>query len=349
MPNPHAYEVQRVYQDIHTTLLPDGSVEVYNERFFTPTDDLSMQWTLLRDGRPVRSGTVNGLSVAPQQRAKVTIPYGPADGDGEWLLNVAWVLNESTPMLQAGTVIARDQLRLSEPAVSMARLSDDPVTSLDRKAGFITVNGRDFSIAFNETDGLLSRYDVGGRPMLKDSCVISPNFWRAPTDNDYGANLQSRYSAWKRPGLSLTSLDARRTDNGNAEVKAVYRLRKVPATLTMTYTIDGRGAVRIDQDLTPDEGSKVVGNLGLRNHRRAFDHCRSDRSRPLQNQPPLNHGLVLRRMHRPPCPRLRQQLNRQRCSGRSLLNRLSADDVPSSCGRSGSYPLPCIADSIYQI
>ncbi|MDE6038062.1 MAG: DUF4981 domain-containing protein, partial [Duncaniella sp.] len=193
VPNPHAYEVQRVYQDIHTTLLPDGSVEVYNERFFTPTDDLSMQWTLLRDGLPVRSGTVNGLSVAPQQRAKVSIPYGPADGDGEWLLNVAWVLNESTPMLQAGTVIARDQLRLSEPAVSMARLSDDPVTSLDRKAGFITVNGRDFSIAFNETDGLLSRCDVGGRPMLKDSCVISPNFWRAPTDNDYGANLQSRY------------------------------------------------------------------------------------------------------------------------------------------------------------
>ena len=257
VPNPHAYEVQRLYQDIHTTLLPDGRVEVYNERFFTPTDDLSMQWTLLRDGRPVRSGTVSDISIAPQQRKQLSIPYGKTDGDGEWLLNIAWRLDESTPLLEAGTVIARNQLTLTQPSVNMAQLQDIPVTSIDRKAGFITVNGKDFSIAFNETDGYMSRYDIGGRPMLKDSCLVTPNFWRAPTDNDFGARLQQRYSAWKRPGLSLTSLDARRTDNGNAEVKALYRMRNIPASLEMTYTIDGRGAVRINQVMTPDEGAKA--------------------------------------------------------------------------------------------
>ncbi|MDE6394357.1 MAG: DUF4981 domain-containing protein, partial [Duncaniella sp.] len=257
VPNPHAYEVQRVYQDIHTTLLPDGRVEVYNERFFTPTDDVSMQWTLLRDGRPVRSGTISDVNIAPQQRKQLTVPYGPTDGECEWLLNVAWSLDGSTPMLDAGTVIARDQLRLSEPAVRMSGLADMPVTSIDRKGGLITVNGRDFSIAFNETDGFISRYDVGGRPMLKDSCTITPNFWRAPTDNDYGAHLQEKYSAWKRPGLSLTSIDAAETDNGNAEVKARYSMRNVPATLELTYTIDGRGAMKIEQVMTPEEGQKA--------------------------------------------------------------------------------------------
>lgn len=256
VPNPHAYEVQRVYQDIHTTLLPDGKVEVYNERFFTPLDDVQMQWTLLRDGHAVRTGTVAGIKAAPQQRVTLDVPYGDTAGEGEWLLNIAYTLKKSTPLLAAGTVIAREQLRLTPADVKMAPLADTPVTSVDRKAGYLTVNGKNFSVAFSEMNGYISRYDVDGRPMLKDSCDITPNFWRAPTDNDYGAGLQTKYSAWLNPGLTLARLDSEERD-GRAIVNASYRMRNIPATLDISYTIDGNGAVKVVQTMTPNSDGKA--------------------------------------------------------------------------------------------
>ncbi len=256
VPNPHAYEVQRVYQDIHTTLLPDGKVEVYNERFFTPLSDVAMQWTLLRDGRPVRSGNISDINVDPQQRAVIAVPYGPAEGEGEWLLNVDYRLKQAAPLLDAGTTVAREQLRLSPATVRMASLSGSPVTSVERKAGFITVTGPQFSIAFSETDGYISRYDVDGQPMLKDGSEITPNFWRAPTDNDYGAGLQKKYRAWLNPGLTLASIDSEERD-GKAIVKADYRMRNIPATLSIIYTVDGNGAVKVVETMTPEQGAKA--------------------------------------------------------------------------------------------
>ena len=256
VPNPHAYEVQRVYQDIHTTLLPDGKVEVYNERFFTPLSDVAMQWTLLRDGRPVRSGNISDINVDPQQRAVIAVPYGPAKGEGEWLLNVDYRLKQAAPLLDAGTTVAREQLRLSPATVRMASLSDSPVTSVERKAGFITVTGPQFSIAFSEMDGYISRYDVDGQPMLKDGSEITPNFWRAPTDNDYGAGLQKKYRAWLNPGLTLASIDSEERD-GKAIVKADYRMRNIPATLSIIYTVDGNGAVKVVETMTPEQGAKA--------------------------------------------------------------------------------------------
>ncbi|MEZ3558680.1 MAG: DUF4981 domain-containing protein [Duncaniella sp.] len=256
VPNPHAYEVQRVYQDIHTTLLPDGKVEVYNERFFTPLSDVAMQWTLLRDGRPVRSGNISDINVDPQQRAVIAVPYGPAEGEGEWLLNVDYRLKQAAPLLDAGTTVAREQLRLSPATVRMASLSGSPVTSVERKAGFITVTGPQFSIAFSEMDGYISRYDVDGQPMLKDGSEITPNFWRAPTDNDYGAGLQKKYRAWLNPGLTLASIDSEERD-GKAIVKADYRMRNIPATLSIIYTVDGNGAVKVVETMTPEQGAKA--------------------------------------------------------------------------------------------
>ncbi len=256
VPNPHAYEVQRVYQDIHTTLLPDGKVEVYNERFFTPLSDVAMQWTLLCDGRPVRSGNISDINVGPQQRAVIAVPYGPTEGDGEWLLNVDYRLKQAAPLLDAGTTVAREQLRLSPATVRMASLSDAPVTSVERKAGFITVTGPQFSISFSEMDGYISRYDVDGQPMLKDGSEITPNFWRAPTDNDYGAGLQKKYRAWLNPGLTLASIDSEELD-GKAIVKADYRMRNIPATLSITYTVDGNGAVKVVETMTPEQGAKA--------------------------------------------------------------------------------------------
>ena len=52
--------------------------------------------------------------------------------------------------------------------------------------------------------GYLTVYNVAGRNILEDGHQLTPNFWRAGTDNDYGAGLQKHYKVWKNPTIKLS-------------------------------------------------------------------------------------------------------------------------------------------------
>lgn len=56
---------------------------------------------------------------------------------------------------------------------------------------------------FNRSTGWLDSYKAEGVEMLKAGYSLRPNFWRAPTDNDFGANLQTKYAVWKQPAMEL--------------------------------------------------------------------------------------------------------------------------------------------------
>ena len=87
VPNPHADEVRYFYQNVWTTPadIKAGKVNVYNENFFRDLSDLNLDWTLLHDGLPVRSGRVAELNVAPGATEQIAIPYGDISDKGEWL------------------------------------------------------------------------------------------------------------------------------------------------------------------------------------------------------------------------------------------------------------------------
>ena len=68
--------------------------------------------------------------------------------------------------------------------------------------------------------------------MIKDGEALKPNFWRAPVDNDYGANLQRKYIAWKNPEIKLTSFK-QRTENNQVIVESAYDMPGVSAKLNL--------------------------------------------------------------------------------------------------------------------
>ncbi|MDE6371896.1 MAG: DUF4981 domain-containing protein, partial [Duncaniella sp.] len=167
VPNPHAWEVKRVYQDIHTTLEPDGkTLRITNERFFRPLDDVDLHWCLLKDGHTVSTGTIPAPGTAPQAQTCIPLPAAVGDSKGEWLLNVEYRLNSAPPLLEAGHILAADQIRLSEPDYTMTPLSDIPESTVQRADGHLTVSGTDFTIRFRESDGYIDEYRVGHHELL---------------------------------------------------------------------------------------------------------------------------------------------------------------------------------------
>ncbi|MBR1678395.1 MAG: DUF4981 domain-containing protein, partial [Bacteroidales bacterium] len=248
VPNPHMYEVGYWYQNIWTELV-DGGVSVYNENFFRDLSDYRLEWTLLRNGRPVRTGTVENLSVAPQARVRVPLQLGRCEGEGEWLLNVSYVLKCEDGLLPAGHVAARQQLPIREYQAPALTLAEGPAPRIvDNDRQYLIVRGGDFSVEFSRFTGWLTHYDVNGERLLKEGTAVTPNFWRAPTDNDFGAQLQRRYRVWNQPQIRRKSLEAK-TEGSVVKVTAEHEIVDL-GTLTMTYEIDGTGAVKVTEKMT---------------------------------------------------------------------------------------------------
>ena len=85
---------------------------------------------------------------------------------------------------------------------------------------------------------------------------MKPNFWRAPTDNDFGAGLQMKYRVWKNPGFVLKSLDTVE-ENGLIKVKALYDMPSVSAQLELSYVINNVGEIVITQKMTASSTAEV--------------------------------------------------------------------------------------------
>lgn len=267
VPNPHMYEVGYFYQNIWTTPadLSKGELNIYNENFFTDLSSYRMEWQLLKDGKIVRSGILDNLKVEPQQIAKVKLDLGETDNTGEWLLNVSYVQKITEHLLPAGHVVARNQIVVrpyEAPEMQIANVAQSnikvsqPVVN-DENSNCLEISGESFNIQFNKSNGFMDYYEVNGTAMIKEGAQLTPNFWRAPTDNDYGAGLQKKNAVWRNPEMKLLSLNHDVVD-GMVVVSAEYEMKSVSAKLNIEYTVNNVGAVKVTQKKISDKSAKVA-------------------------------------------------------------------------------------------
>ena len=267
VPNPHMYEVGYFYQNIWTTPadLSKGELNIYNENFFTDLSSYRMEWQLLKDGKIVRSGILDNLKVEPQQIAKVKLDLGETDNTGEWLLNVSYVQKITEHLLPAGHVVARNQIVVrpyEAPEMQIANVAQSnikvsqPVVN-DENSNCLEISGESFNIQFNKSNGFMDYYEVNGTAMIKEGAQLTPNFWRAPTDNDYGAGLQKKNAVWRNPEMKLLSLNHDVVD-GMVVVSAEYEMKSVSAKLNIEYTVNNVGAVKVTQKMISDKSAKVA-------------------------------------------------------------------------------------------
>ncbi len=305
VPNPHMYEVGHFYQNIWTTPadLSKGEVNVFNENFFRDLSAYYMEWQVLKDGKVIRTGRVDDLKVAPQETAKITLNIGKTCTCKEWLLNVSYKLKNREGLLPAGFTVAKNQLTLNDykaPSMDLKNVGTTNVATvvpqiIDNQYHYLIVKGNNFVAEFNKQNGYLSKYAVDGTEMLKEGAALTPNFWRAPTDNDMGAGLQNRYAAWKNPGLKLVSLNSK-TENDQIVVNAEYDMKNVSAKLYLTYVINNEGAIKVTQKMTADKNAKVspMFRFGMQMQMpKCFETVEYYGRGPVENYSDRNHSTDL--------------------------------------------------------
>ena len=260
--NPHMDEVKYVYQNIWTSLknyeYGVATVEIRNENFFIDLSGYRLYWTLLRDGKVIAKGLESDLYCGPQQTASVDLPVGEIGEDGEWLLNLSYELKTDGKLLKHGHQVAKQQILVKGGAPAYDGLEKTVGTVI---LGETCITGKDYLIAFDPKTGFISSYIVGGKQILKEGYQITPSFWRAPTDNDYGAKLDQKMAFWKNPDFKIEKVEKEAND-GTGTVRVQYSSKGV--SLIMTYRINSDGSLEITEDMDADITLPGLFRYGLR-------------------------------------------------------------------------------------
>ncbi|MCR5042660.1 MAG: DUF4981 domain-containing protein [Bacteroidaceae bacterium] len=280
-PNPHAYEIQYYYQNIWATLVDAkaGKVEIYNENFFRPLDYAKLSYDIVVDGKKIaESQDVSFPVIAPQQKATIDIAAikdaftNEAYKGKEILVNFEFKQNTNDPLLKAGTVIAHQQFELTpytfptieaitaQPVADKKAKTAPAGVTLDDRAVYAVLSANGVKVTFDKRTGYVAYIDVDGTPMMTDDAELTPDFWRACTDNDFGAGMQNRLAAWQHPRLERKGFNIKQ-DGANYVVTAEYNIQAVEAKVNLTYTMTPAGQLVVKQELTTNPEAKNMPQL----------------------------------------------------------------------------------------
>jgi beta-galactosidase len=254
--NPHAREVQKVYQYIKTKPvdLARGMIEVQNRYDFLSLSLFRLNWMVTADGIEIATGVADIPPVKPGDayRAALELPKTGKLPGTEYFLTVWYTIKEALSLLEKDQEVAREQFALSGPAIKnrVSTLSMPDMLLSDTKES-ITIKGSDFEVEFSKGSGLMTSLKFKGIETLVRS--PEPDFWRIPTDNDFGNGMPRRCAVWREAGThrSLKSFTKKTESPKEVKVVSEYDLTDVKASYSMEYTIYGSGDILLTNTFMP--------------------------------------------------------------------------------------------------
>ena len=266
--NPHAYEIQYWQQNvwIQNFDAQKGSFDVYNENFFKSIDDLSLTASVFANGVKTATFDISDTKgIAPQTTKQVqsdvlkrAIEEAEAQHPGEEItVNFAFASDGSEPLVDKGQVMARQQFIVKGYKFDKVDTAKSGNLEVEETNSYVKVKADRMTLTVGKLTGMIDYLDVDDTPMLKFRNSIKPEFWRAPTDNDYGASLQKEMKVWKQPAMNLKAFD-KKVGKDSVVLTATFDMPDVKAELTLRYRINAAGEVAVTEKMTTDKEAKVA-------------------------------------------------------------------------------------------
>lgn len=268
IPNPHAYEVQKVYQPLAVLpgMLSAGEVILHNKNSFTDLAGIEIRWTLTCDGHPQESGLLPAPVVPAGEKESIQVPFQPPGQEGqnkEYHLLLEFLLAKDTIWAEKGYRVAWEQLAL--PVDSELEISGPPpsrpITTpliIHPQEDVLEILIKEIKVRFNTQTGYLQTLENEGYPLLVGP--LRPNFFRQ-LDNDIlpktlAPRLGGLFSITKRwrdvdTDLQLINFQVERETPGNVVITSLYKLPQGLSPCSIKYQIDLEGAIDVYCELRP--------------------------------------------------------------------------------------------------
>ncbi|MGB4291303.1 MAG: glycoside hydrolase family 2 TIM barrel-domain containing protein [Bacteroidales bacterium] len=203
-PHPSLNEVKKVYQYIgfEPEDITKGLVKIKNKYDFTDLSEFNFEWEIAADGAVVLSGSFRIPTLPPHRETVVSLPVSqlkPLEAT-EYFLNIRASRSAPWGIIPEGHVYAAEQIALPVFLPATTTLPRDPLSVLqtEEKNSKLFVRGENLEVAFDLGKGIMESLKYKGREHLLKG--PQPDFWRPPTDNDYGYNMDRKLGIWKKAG-----------------------------------------------------------------------------------------------------------------------------------------------------
>ncbi len=257
-PNPHLWEVKKVYQSIKVKPvdLREGRVEVVNKYSFISLADLQGRWEVQADGETISKGKLPRLDTpaGDSETIKISWPRIKPEPGVEYMLKVTFVTRSEQPMLPRGHVVAWDQMEIPiQEEAARADISGFGTLRMEEEDAGVTIRGDHFALKFDKAKGQIVSLTNDGTELIRTP--LAPNFWRAPLDNGYGNKMPQRQGIWRHAGEGRTvdQVDIDEIGRGVIRIVVAFTLPSVESRLWTTYAVYASGDIIIGNRFVPQK------------------------------------------------------------------------------------------------
>ena len=255
-------ELKYLYQNM--TVKPvkpeNGIVEITNNFAFSNLNEFNLHWQQFKDGIVVDSGDIS-LDIKPGETKVVEIGIDSRIKQ-EWYLNLLLELKDSVKWAKAGHVVAKEQFIVNEYKFDKFSLAGSEIAT-KIEYGTIYIYGEDMEVRFSRRSNKLYYFKKGKNVIIDNP--ITPNFWRALTDNDRGNHQSVRCGCWRDAGehasFSLLSIK----ENGERVIlETSFKTYTYPESCgKIIYTVTTKG-IHVDFEFEADRSLPEIPEIGVK-------------------------------------------------------------------------------------
>ncbi|TVZ60407.1 beta-galactosidase [Flavobacteriaceae bacterium MAR_2010_105] len=273
-PQPGLFEVKKAHEFIN---FKDKGINHHNELRvlvenlydFTNLDQFDFSAEIKADGTVLKTIPIETISVETHTGKLVRIPLNNIDykENTEYFVEISAKTKNDWGLLPKGFEVAHEQIALSNKyKKETTEIGKKGSLKIKESNNAITISNNEVKLVFDKDKGQLTSYIFEGDELLIEGKGPKPNFWRAPTDNDFGNHMQAKNIEWKKATLfmKVSKLTTKQNADGSVTIDVTYNLPGVETTFQSTYHIFGNGVVKIYNLLNETNYTGDIPRVGMR-------------------------------------------------------------------------------------
>ncbi|GIZ09721.1 glycoside hydrolase family 2 TIM barrel-domain containing protein [Flavobacterium sp. UMI-01] len=261
--HPALYEVKKVYQYIKFKAidLKKGEIEIKNKYDFTNLEDFKFTWVLLENGKEIAKGSLPKMEIEPYQSSIVKFDLPKFENaTAEYHLNIYALNQKATDLLPLNHVVAFEQFQLTKENFAVNASDSKEKIAIASENNTTTLSNANFDLKLDVKTGKITSLDYGNGNILVEG--VKPNFWRAATDNDFGAKSPEKLDVWKKATDHQTLVSVKflandkeiaiskaKNSKGNVRIQTVFELSDVKGQVVVEYEVTPSGAITVTNTL----------------------------------------------------------------------------------------------------
>lgn len=259
-------EAKQVYAQAYAEAidLAAGEFKIHSLRNFTALDDIDLVWSVEQEGVTVQNGVITAIGTAPRETTSVVIPYDVTGLSGNVYVNISFRSNVPTDWAEAGNEICFNQYPLPVRKANKSVAPDTYDVILEQDDLEINVTAGETVYTVSKISGLITQITDNGKDML--SAPVTPNIWRAPTDNDRRIKNSWIGSGYNGAGVKCYGVTAKKNGSKVKVISDISLGAKIFMPILkakITYTVDGSGALTVETEVNVRENLVFLPKFGF--------------------------------------------------------------------------------------